>query len=130
LSAVPRAEALNARLSFKEFGGSMIDYLEKVALLGPRLTLAYGVWLDQSEIEKIAAANASVVLNLLSNLKNKNGVAPIRTMIAAKLPLRKNNFHTFFSFGKSLGIAQEIIAVRQNPLNREIDVFLNCQFVE
>ena len=65
----------------------MVDYLEKVGLLGPRLTLAHGVWLDQSEIEKIAAANVSVVLNLLSNLKNKNGVAPIRTMIAAGVNL-------------------------------------------
>ena len=65
----------------------MVDYLQKVGLLGPRLTLAHGVWLDQLEIEKIAAANVSVVLNLLSNLKNKNGVAPIRAMIAAGVNL-------------------------------------------
>ena len=84
---ISRAEALNARLNFKEFGGSMVDYLQKVGLLGPRLTLAHGVWLDQLEIEKIAAANVSVVLNLLSNLKNKNGVAPIRAMIAAGVNL-------------------------------------------
>ena len=84
---ISRAEALNARLNFKEFGGSMIEYLQRVGLLGPKLTLAHGVWLDELEIEKIAAAKASVVLNPLSNLKNKNGVAPIGTMIAAGVNL-------------------------------------------
>jgi 5-methylthioadenosine/S-adenosylhomocysteine deaminase len=84
---ISRAEALTARRLFGEYNGSMIDYLDAIGLLGPKLTLAHGVWLDQREIEKIAAAGGSVVLNLLSNLKTKNGVAPIRRMLAAGINL-------------------------------------------
>jgi cytosine/adenosine deaminase-related metal-dependent hydrolase len=84
---ISRAEALTARRLFGDFNGSMIDYLDSVGLLGPKLTLAHGVWLDQREIEKIAAAGSSVVLNLLSNLKTKNGIAPIRRMLTAGINL-------------------------------------------
>lgn len=84
---ISRAEALTARRMFGDFNGSMIDYLDAVGLLGPNLTLAHGVWLDRREIERIAAAGTSVVLNMLSNLKTKNGVAPIRQMLAAGINL-------------------------------------------
>lgn len=84
---ISRAEALAARRQFSDFGGSMIGYLDSLGMLGPKLTLAHGVWLDQREIERIAGAGASVVLNLLSNLKTKNGIAPIRPMLAAGVNL-------------------------------------------
>jgi cytosine/adenosine deaminase-related metal-dependent hydrolase len=84
---ISRAEALNARRNFSRHGGSLIALLKDVGLLNDRLTLAHGVWLDQSEIAEIAAAGASVVLNLLSNLKTKNGVAPIRPLLAAGVNL-------------------------------------------
>ncbi|MGH7003044.1 MAG: amidohydrolase family protein, partial [Alphaproteobacteria bacterium] len=56
-------------------------------LLGPRLSLAHGVWLDEREIAALADAGVSVVLNPISNLKNKNGVAPIRRLAAAGVNL-------------------------------------------
>ncbi len=43
--------------------------LERVGLLSPRLVLAHGVWLDDAELELIAAAGATVVTNPVSNLK-------------------------------------------------------------
>lgn len=84
---ISRAEALTARRLFGKYGGSMINYLDSAGLLGSKLTLAHGVWLDQHEIERIASAGSSVVLNLLSNLKTKNGVAPVRQMLAAGINL-------------------------------------------
>jgi guanine deaminase len=84
---ISRAEALNARRSFTEHGGSLVTLLKEVGLLGPSLTLAHGVWLDQNEIAQIAAAGASLALNPLSNLKNKNGVAPIRKLLSAGINL-------------------------------------------
>jgi 5-methylthioadenosine/S-adenosylhomocysteine deaminase len=84
---ISRAEALNARRSFGSHNGSLVAYLDAVGLLGPWLTLAHGVWLDEDEIAVIAAAGASVVLNLPSNLKTKNGVAPIRPLLQAGVNL-------------------------------------------
>jgi cytosine/adenosine deaminase-related metal-dependent hydrolase len=84
---ISRAEALNARRSFGGHNGSLVAYLDAVGLLGPRLTLVHGVWLDEDEIATIAATGVSVALNPLSNLKTKNGVAPIRALLQAGVNL-------------------------------------------
>jgi 5-methylthioadenosine/S-adenosylhomocysteine deaminase len=44
-------------------------YLDRVGLLTPRTVLAHGVWLDESELELIAARGAVVVTNPVANLK-------------------------------------------------------------
>jgi 5-methylthioadenosine/S-adenosylhomocysteine deaminase len=84
---ISRSEALNARRSFTAHDGSMIAYLKDAGVLGRRLTLAHGVWLEDGEIGAIAEAGAHVAINPLSNLKTKNGVAPIRRLLEAKINL-------------------------------------------
>ena len=44
-------------------------YLDRVGLLSPRTVLSHGVWLDESELELIAARGAVVVTNPVANLK-------------------------------------------------------------
>jgi len=78
-----RATTLIARQKFGEWGGSLISYLEAHGLLGPRTSLAHGVWMQPFEVEKIARADASVVLNPVGNLKTRSGVAPISEYLAA-----------------------------------------------
>jgi guanine deaminase len=78
-----KSMALNARKHYARHGGSLIRYLDDVGLLTERLTMAHGVWLQRDEIERVAAAHAHVVLNPLSNLKSKSGVAPIREYLEA-----------------------------------------------
>lgn len=45
------------------------QYLDRVGLLSPRTVLAHGVWLDEDELELIAARGAVVVTNPVANLK-------------------------------------------------------------
>lgn len=84
---ISKAEALNARRSFAQHGGSLIELLDACGLLNERLSLAHGVWLDDAEVRRLAEARASVVLNPVSNLKSKNGVAPIRPLYDAGVNL-------------------------------------------
>ena len=44
-------------------------YLDRLGLLGERTVLAHGVWLDEAELETIAARGATVVANPVANLK-------------------------------------------------------------
>ena len=84
---ISRAEALAARRLVWQIQ-RLDDQLSRFRRVAwSKLTLAHGVWLDQHEIERIASAGSSVVLNLLSNLKTKNGVAPVRQMFAAGINL-------------------------------------------
>lgn len=84
---ISKAEAVNARGKFQAAGHSLIGVLQAHGLLGPRTTLAHGVWLAPQEIAAVAEAGASLALNPLSNLKTKNGVAPIRALLAVGVNL-------------------------------------------
>jgi 5-methylthioadenosine/S-adenosylhomocysteine deaminase len=44
-------------------------YLDRIGLLTPRTVLSHGVWLDESELELIAARGAVIVTNPVANLK-------------------------------------------------------------
>jgi 5-methylthioadenosine/S-adenosylhomocysteine deaminase len=44
-------------------------YLDRVGLLNERTLLAHGVWLDQDEMELVAARGATVVTNPVANMK-------------------------------------------------------------
>jgi 5-methylthioadenosine/S-adenosylhomocysteine deaminase len=78
-----RATTLIARQKFGEWGGSLVSYLEAHGLLGPRTSLAHGVWMLPAEIEAIARAGTSVVLNPVGNLKTRSGIAPISQYLEA-----------------------------------------------
>ncbi len=84
---ISKAEALNARRSLAAERGSLVRLLQSTGLLGPKTSVAHGVWLVADEMAIIAEAGATLVLNLVSNLKNKNGVAPIRELMAAGVNL-------------------------------------------
>jgi cytosine/adenosine deaminase-related metal-dependent hydrolase len=61
--------------------------MESVGLLGPHVTIAHGVWPNPQEIEKLAATGTGVVLNILSNLRLRSGVAPIAGYRRLGVPL-------------------------------------------
>jgi cytosine/adenosine deaminase-related metal-dependent hydrolase len=70
-----RAQLAKARRIYPD--GSMVRHMAEVGLLTPRTTLAHAVHITEAEIAMLAEAGAGVVLNPLSNLKLKNGVAPL-----------------------------------------------------
>jgi 5-methylthioadenosine/S-adenosylhomocysteine deaminase len=72
-----RGQVLIAREQFAQHGGSFIDYFDHVGLLGPRLNIVHSVWISRAEMDQMAAAGAGIVLNHLSNLKLKSGIAPV-----------------------------------------------------
>jgi cytosine/adenosine deaminase-related metal-dependent hydrolase len=72
-----RAQLARARTDYARFGGSLVGLMAATGLLGARTTLVHGVYLAADEIGRLAGAGAGVVHNPLSNLKLKNGVAPL-----------------------------------------------------
>lgn len=63
-------------------------YLDRLGLLGERTLLAHGVWLDEEELELIAARGSSVITNPVANLKLAvGGVFPYPAGRAAGIPV-------------------------------------------
>jgi len=71
-----RNQAVMARIGGAD--GSLIARLDQFGLLGPRLTIAHGVWIDDPEVARFGAAGANIACNPASNLKLLNGFAPVR----------------------------------------------------
>jgi cytosine/adenosine deaminase-related metal-dependent hydrolase len=72
-----RVQRVFALQNLSDYGGSAIRMLEACGLLGPNVSIAHGVWPEHDEIELIGRSGTNVVLNMLSNLKLKSGVAPV-----------------------------------------------------
>jgi len=59
------------------FRESLIEHLESLRLLSPRLTLGHAVWLDDVDIDRLAERKVSVTHHLGCNLNMRNGIAPV-----------------------------------------------------
>jgi 5-methylthioadenosine/S-adenosylhomocysteine deaminase len=53
----------------EQHGERPAAYLDRLGVLGERTVLAHGVWLDQAELELIAARGSTVVANPVANMK-------------------------------------------------------------
>lgn len=85
------------------FGESLIARLDRIGVLGPDLSMAHCVWLDDDELDRIARRGATVVHNPASNLKLGSGVARVREMlrrgvhmaVATDGPCSSDNFNMY-----------------------------------
>jgi len=82
------AESQEELEKFKaETGMRHVEWLADRELLGPNFQMAHAVWLNEKEIEQIAASGASTVHNPVCNMFCGSGVSPVPQMLAAGVPV-------------------------------------------
>jgi cytosine/adenosine deaminase-related metal-dependent hydrolase len=69
-----RLQAWAARKLYKK---TICAHLSEIGFLSSRLSTAHSIWLDETEMDLLAASGASVVHNPASNLKLGSGIAPV-----------------------------------------------------
>jgi len=62
-------------------GETLTAHLDRLGLLGPDFVAAHGIWLDDDDMRRLAAAGASVAHNPGSNLDLGNGMAAARRLL-------------------------------------------------
>jgi 5-methylthioadenosine/S-adenosylhomocysteine deaminase len=67
----------------RTYGTSMIGHLDRLGVLTERTSIMHGIWLDDDDVARIAAAGASVVHNPASNLKLGSGLAAVAQLLRA-----------------------------------------------
>jgi cytosine/adenosine deaminase-related metal-dependent hydrolase len=75
--------AIQAKIARQRYGTSMVKHLDNIGLLGPRLSTAHTIWLDDADISLMAERGAVPAHNPESNLKLGSGIAPIAKMLRA-----------------------------------------------
>jgi guanine deaminase len=94
VAALARAEGVPALIHVHEtrlqavtgrqmYGGTMVEHLHRLGVLGPELSLIHAVWLTPRDVELIAAAGATAQHNPVSNLRLGSGLAPVTALLRA-----------------------------------------------
>ncbi|MCX8205198.1 MAG: amidohydrolase, partial [Candidatus Nezhaarchaeota archaeon] len=76
-------EAAKVRETFNvDIGEGVVNYLDRLGVLGPWMVAAHCVWLSDREVELLADRGVKVVHCPVSNLKLGSGVAPVPKLLS------------------------------------------------
>jgi 5-methylthioadenosine/S-adenosylhomocysteine deaminase len=73
--------AYQREYAHRRTGGTAVEHVDRLGLLGPRLTLGHGVWLSERDIEQVAARGTMICTNASSNLRLRSGIAPLNAFL-------------------------------------------------
>lgn len=73
--------------AYRRWGQSFIRHLDAIGALGPWLTLAHMVWVDQADVPLLAERGVGVAHNPSSNLRLRSGIAPVPALWQAGVRL-------------------------------------------
>lgn len=65
----------------RHYGKPTLHHLHELGVLGPRFSIAHGVWLTESEIDLLAETGAALCHNPSSNLRLRAGIAPLNALL-------------------------------------------------
>ena len=65
----------------RTWGHTPVEHLSTLGFLGPEVSCAHAVWLTDQDIDTMAQSGATVCHNPSSNLRLKNGIAPVNAML-------------------------------------------------
>jgi 5-methylthioadenosine/S-adenosylhomocysteine deaminase len=121
-------------MSLDERGVRHIEWLDGLGALGPDLQLAHSVWLEDHELDLIAASGAVVVHCPVSNMYLASGVARILDMKARGIPVAlasdgpgSNNRQDMFEVLKSTVLLQKVHHLDAMALQPEDVVKMVCR---
>jgi cytosine/adenosine deaminase-related metal-dependent hydrolase len=63
-------------------GGTALEYIDRFGLLGPKMTLGHGVWLNETDIDRVAETGTCICHNCSSNFRLRSGVAALNVFEA------------------------------------------------
>lgn len=72
---------VQAVAGLKRYGMTLTRHLDELGVLGPNVTAAHGVWLDEDDMRRLADHGASVAHNPGSNMRLGAGIADVRAML-------------------------------------------------
>jgi cytosine/adenosine deaminase-related metal-dependent hydrolase len=61
-------------------GGTAVEYIDRFGLLGPQMTLGHGVWLNETDLDRLAETGTCVCHNCSSNFRLRSGVLALNNL--------------------------------------------------
>jgi guanine deaminase len=80
---VSEARYQNAGGEIRYGGATLLEYMDRIGLVGRWFSVAHGVWLTRSDLELLAKRGGSMSHNPGANMRLASGIAPVREAIRA-----------------------------------------------
>ena len=74
-----RMQAISGR---RVYGRTLVEHLDAIGFLSPRVCFAHGIWLTPGDIDLVRDRGVTIAHNPASNLKLGSGLAAVPTMLA------------------------------------------------
>ena len=76
---------VQAIVGLQRYGKTLTAHLDDLGVLGPRFTVAHGVWLDDDDMKRLGDHGSSVAHNPGSNMRLGNGLGDMHGMLARRV---------------------------------------------
>ena len=126
--------SVEVQMSLDERGVRHVEWLDQLGLLGPDFQLAHSVWLNDEELDLIAARGATVVHCPVSNMYLASGVPRILDMRERGIPVAlasdgpgSNNRQDMFEVLKATVLLQKIHHLDPMALQPEDALAMACR---
>lgn len=120
---------LQALASLEPSGATTIDRLARLGLLGPRVSLAHGVWLTGRDMDIIAEAGATIIHCPASNLKLGSGIAPVHDFLERGVRVQLGTDGVASSDNQNMFQAMWLAALLSHGLTANPDQWLTARDV-
>jgi cytosine/adenosine deaminase-related metal-dependent hydrolase len=70
-----------------KYGRSLVRLVHDLGLLDERMQIVHGIWIDDADIDLLAAAGCTVAHNPVCNLRLGSGIMPLRRLIDHGVPV-------------------------------------------
>jgi 5-methylthioadenosine/S-adenosylhomocysteine deaminase len=70
-----------AVVGLRKYGRTLTAHLDALGILGPHLSAAHAIWLDDDDLQRLADNGASVIHAPISNMRFGSGLARLRPML-------------------------------------------------
>ena len=121
-------------MSIESRGVRHVEWLDQLGALGPDLQLAHSIWIDDHELDLIAASGAVVVHCPVSNMYLASGVARLLDMRARDIPIAlasdgpgSNNRQDMFEVLKTTVLLQKVHHLDAMALQPEDVIAMACR---
>lgn len=73
-----RMQAVSGR---RLYGKTLVEHMDAIGFLGPRVCFAHGIWLTPSDLELVRDRDVSIAHNPVSNMKLGSGIAAVPRLV-------------------------------------------------
>ena len=103
------------------YGTSLLRHLESLGVLGPNLSLAHSIWIEDQDVELFAKRGATAVHNPASNLRIGSGLAPVRQYLAAGVHVALGTDGSASNDGQNMFDALRLVALIHNQAGTDFN---------